>query len=60
MKPRRQPRPRKRPDPWAQWRAEGKTLPDDETLERLSRPDAVASVGGRLIPYPEPQQETDQ
>lgn len=35
---------------WADWQARGLTLPDDETLERLSQPDAVASVGGRLVP----------
>lgn len=42
--------PRKRPDPWAEWQARGMTLPDDETLERLSQPAAVASVAGRLVP----------
>lgn len=59
MKPGRVTRPRKqKPDPWPDWQARGLTLPDDETLERLSQPDAVASVGGRLIPYEtEPKEE---
>lgn len=61
MKPRRPARPRKRLNPWPEWQARGLTLPDDATLERLSQPSGVASVGGRLIPYEtEPQKETDQ
>lgn len=49
---------KQKPDPWDQWRAKGYTLPSDEELHRLSQPDAVASVGGRLIPYEtEPKEE---
>lgn len=58
MKAKRQTRPRKRPDPWPEWKARGLTLPDDETLERLSQPDAVAPAGGALVPITtEPNEE---
>ncbi len=50
MKPRRQPRTPKRSDLWPAWRAKGYTLPSDAELERLSRPNAVASAGSRLVP----------
>lgn len=59
-RPNRIPRRKVKANPWPEWQAKGYTLPSDEELHRLSQADAVASAGGRLIPYPEPQQETDQ
>lgn len=58
MKPRRPARPRKRPNPWPDWQSRGLTLPSDEELHRLSQPDAVASVGGRLVPIETEPKET--
>ncbi len=47
-----------KPDPWPDWQARGLTLPDDETLERLSQ-QILIPIGGRLVPVDiEPKEET--